>query len=346
MQDPAQGLRPEAIAAFWTWWATVKDRIAVAIADQSLGRSSLVDEISGAVHSLHPDFAWELGPGSTSMHNLTVTPEGNLSLRRLTAQWLASAPPPDKTWEYYASRQPSGQMGLELGGKRFAPEEFRIAYTFDESREKFDVALFHPVFKKSDENIVRHALFLTMDECLGEDDVERWIGRLDASRSVPPNATALPEFRAAVARMRDKVTGDHYTLGQGESRDGRLVIIAVNTALKQIDHLDHVYYLGIAIGLREPDANGLPASSESDALNAAEDRLLERLGANGVQIGRVTWGGRRELHFFVSDPAAAEAAFASWTGDIAPRVASHTIAFDPEWNAAKTGIYAALAPRR
>ena len=51
---------------------------------------------------------------------------------------------------------------LEIGGKRFAPDEFRIASSFDESRERFDVVLFHPQFKKSDEKLVRQVLFLTL----------------------------------------------------------------------------------------------------------------------------------------------------------------------------------------
>lgn len=298
------------------------------------------------MHALHPDIAWELGPGRSSRHNLTVTAEGNLVLRRLTEQWLRSAPPADPTWEFYASRQASAPMGLDIGGKRFNPDEFRIASTYDESRERFDVVLFHPQFAKSDDRLVRNVLFLTMDECLGEDDVERWIGSLEPARSAPRGAVSLVEFVSRLAEMRGKTTGDRYTLGQGQSRDGRPVIVAVNSALKQIDHLDHVYYLGIAIGLLAPDANGLPAPGESEELNAAEDRLADRLGANGVQIGRVTWGGRRELHFFVRDPAAAEAAFAAWTAELAPRAASHTLAYDPEWQASKTGIYAALAPRR
>ena len=346
MQDPAQGLRPEDLTRFWSWWSTAKDRIAAAIADRSLGRSPLVDEISANVHALHPDIAWELGRGRTAMHNLTVTVEGNLLLRRLTEQWLRSSPPPDQTWEYHASRQASAPMGLEIGGKRFAPDEFRIASSFDESRERFDVVLFHPQFKKSDEKLVRQVLFLTLDECLGEDDVERWIGSIDSAKSAPGGAVPLLQFVAQVAGMRGKATGEQYTLGQGESRDGRPVIVSVNTALKQIDRLEHVFHLTAVIALRQPDGNGLPSSDEAEKVNEAEDRLLAELGDNAVQIGRVTWPGRREIHLFVRDPSAAEAVVTSWSAQSALWSCTHTIGFDPAWTAAKSGIYAALAPRR
>ena len=345
MTDATEGLKPDALDRFWKWWATARDRVAAAIADQSLGSSPIVQEISTAVHNLHPDFAWELGPGRSAMHNLTVTPEGNLELRRLTAQWLASAPPPDTTWEYYASRQPSAPLGLDIGGTRFSPDEFRVAYSYDDSRERFDVELYHPLFGKAGQDVVRHVLFLTLDERLGEDDVERWIGRLDATASAQPSAVSLIDFTSVIAGALEKVTGERFTLGQGQSRDGKPVFVTINMALKQIDHLDHVFHLAAVMALREPDANGLPASQEGQQLDRAEDSLLAALGANAVQLGRVTWAGRREIHFFVRDPASASVAVAAWTEQIRPWSASHTLAYDPGWSAAKTGIYAALAPR-
>lgn len=222
MNDPAQGLTPQALGAFWTWWMSSKDRVAAAIAERSLAGSPVVEEISAAVHALHPGLAWELGPGRASRHNLTVTPEGNLVLRRLTAQWLASAPVPDQTWEYYASRQPSSVMTLDIGGKLFAPDEFRVAYAFDDSRERFDVQLFHPRFKKSDANLVRQALFLALDECLGEDDVERWIGSLEPATSVPGNAIALADFVSAVARATARRGALHPRTGSLPRRTPRL----------------------------------------------------------------------------------------------------------------------------
>jgi len=345
MDDPAAGLRPEAVRQFWTWWTSAKDPVAAAIADRSLGSSPLVGEISAAVHGLHPELAWELGPGRHSMHNLTVTAEGNLALRRLSQQWLDSAPAPDQTWEYYASRQGGQPLGLEIAGMRFAPDDFRIAYKFDQSRERFDVVLFHPLFKKAGDNVMRNALFLTLDQCLGEDDVERWVGSVDGSKSPPSEGAGLQDFITAVAKARSTATGESFTLGQGSTADGKPVFIMVNTALKQIDHLEHIHHMAIAIALREPNANGLPHDEEAQRLNAVEDDLLGSLADNAVQIGRVTWGGRRELHFFVRDPAGAEAATSAWKERIKPWLASHAVYFDPAWTAAKSGIYAALAQR-
>ena len=346
MLPQPEGLRPDALAAFWQWWSSVKEHVAAAIANRTLGQSPLVEYITTAVHNLSPDLAWELGPGRSSQHNLTVTAEGNLLVRRLAAQWLAAAPPPDPTWEYHDNRQASSHLHLEMGGHRFAPEDFAIGAIYDENRERFGVVLFHPEFGKADDRLSHQAAFLTLDQLLGEDDVERWIGTIDALKSPPPSAVSLDQFKHAVEEARAKATGDHFVLGEGTSREGKRVIIATNEALKQIDHLDHVYHLKIAIDLRAPDANGFPADAEAGRLNAFEDQLETALDENAVHIGRATWAGRREIHLFVRDPAAASAAVDAWRQQLQPWRATSEIAYDPEWSAAKTGIYSMLAPRR
>lgn len=321
--------------------------MAAAIADGTLGGSPVVGHITTAVHNLHPALAWELGPGRAARHNLTVTPEGDMALRRLTAQWHASAPPPDETWEYHPCRQRTEPLlGLEIQGVRFSPEEFRVAFAFDDTRERFDVTLHHPVFKDADAGIVHHALFLTVDEALGEDDVERWIGALEPAAAAPSGAVGISEFVAAVDRARGVATGERFSLAQGQARDGKPVILMVNMALKQIDHLDHVFHLTVVVPLRDADRNGLTTNTEAQGLNAAEDALLGTLGDNAIQLGRVTWGGRREMHFYVRDPAAADAATRAWEASSAPWKPSHTMTFDPRWNASREGIYSMLAPRR
>jgi hypothetical protein len=339
-----EDLSEQSLVAFWTWWGSAKDRIAAAIDSQSLSEA-VVDEITNAVHALNAGFAWELGPGRASRHAFTITPEGNLSLRRLTARWLSSAPPADPTWEYYGSRQADPRLGLEIHGHRFSPEEFKVAYRFDESRERFDLELHHPRFKGLQEEIVMQVAYLTLDETLGEDDVERWMGELRTVPSKSPGSSSLEEFLKAVETARKRVTGEQFTLGQGQSRDGHPVVLMVNSALKQIDNLEHVHHLVVVIALRDPSPNGLPSNSESEPLNSAEDDLLASLGVNAIQIGRVTWAGRREIHFFVGDPGAAESRVAAWTERLTPWSATHMLTYDPGWAAAKEGIYAALAPR-
>src|SRR5262247_791243 len=106
---------------FWAWWTGAAPRIAQASDSRTV--AELVVEISGAVHAINPGLAWELGPGRSGKHAFTLSPEGDIELRRLTERWLQSAPPPD-VWEYFPARQPARELTLEMAGQRFDSDEW------------------------------------------------------------------------------------------------------------------------------------------------------------------------------------------------------------------------------
>ena len=92
------------IRDFWGWWPANRDRIAAAISGQGFDKK-LIADISRAVSTIHPAIGWELSPGRSAQHAFCVSPEGNAELRPAALTWLASAPPADATWEFYASKQ-------------------------------------------------------------------------------------------------------------------------------------------------------------------------------------------------------------------------------------------------
>jgi hypothetical protein len=55
------------IGDFWTWWPGNHHRIAAAITARAFD-DGLVEDMSGAVRTIHPGMAWELGPGRTAEH--------------------------------------------------------------------------------------------------------------------------------------------------------------------------------------------------------------------------------------------------------------------------------------
>src|SRR5688572_23627857 len=116
--DPAAS-----IDAFWQWWATDRDRIAEAIADESVQK--WVQPISERVRAIDPRLAWELSKGSAAQHALVVTPEGDPAVRHQARLWLAQAPARDMVWEYFAARQPGPLGSLVLDGLTVDLSEFR-----------------------------------------------------------------------------------------------------------------------------------------------------------------------------------------------------------------------------
>jgi hypothetical protein len=288
---------------------------------------------------------WVIGRGRSSQHALILTSEGDLSIRRLTAAWLRSAPPPDEGWEYHAARPPAPHLDLEIDGREFSPADFCIAYEYDDGPERFDVALYHPRFDLTPDDVRRQVALLALDQFLGEDEVERWLGTVDVALAPPAGAVPLDEFRTEVGQRRSSATGHRFSLGHGLDQRGSPAVLMFNTALKQIDHLDHVFHLAVFFRLHDPRPDGLPGGDEAERLNEVEDQLLEELGDNGLLIGRLTLAARREIHFYVCDPEAAEQSIAGWRAQADAWGVNHSIEPDPAWSFVEDGFYRPLAPR-
>src|SRR5207302_961130 len=161
MATEPDGLAPESLERFWAWWATARDRLAAAFGKQTVSRQ-IAQEITDAVDFVHPSLLWELGPGREARYALTLCPEGDLSVRRLTAAWLRSAPPPDEAWEYHAARQPAPSLDVQIDGHEFPATEFTISYQYDDGRERFRVAVYHPQFDGIPDDVRRQVALLVL----------------------------------------------------------------------------------------------------------------------------------------------------------------------------------------
>ena len=292
---------------FWTWWASGRDRVAAAITGGGFD-NRLVEDISRAVRTIHPQMAWELAPGRTAEHAFCLSSEGNHEVRQAALRWLATAPPPDATWEYHASKQASATlMGLEVAGTRFDLEEMRAIASWDESRFRLDVRLWHPSFEKAPEPVRLQAAFVFLDQLLGEDDVERWIGQIDVL-DAPTGGRTPEELRAEVDRHRSESPGEAtWILGQMDRPEGPMFVTA-NAALKRIDHPFDDYYAQISLVFD----GGLPQDEIADALNREEDDLLPRFEGLAIFAARTTESGKRTLHFVTEDTDKLRPAIDAW----------------------------------
>jgi hypothetical protein len=293
---------------FWAWWPTARDRIAEAIATTGFGER-LVDEISRAVNGIDPRMAWQLAPGQTATHAFCISPEGNAELRQVAIRWLAAAPPADGTWEYHASKPAAPQLtALEIGGRRFDLAATRVVDAWDPVRRRVDVKLWHPAFAGAPDPVRMQAGFLFLDNLLGEDEVERWIGEIefDAAAAEGREPAGLT---AEIARRRAEPSGDEtWVLGEGTT-GGQPEIVLADAGLKRIDHpfADHHVTIAVLYG-----ADRFPTDAEAAVLNAEEDDLVRRLGDVAILAGRTTVPGRRTLHFVAADPDAMRPSIDPW----------------------------------
>ena len=311
---------------FWTWWAGARGRIEQAIETGSFDRK-LVDEVSKAVQSVDPRLAWEFSAGRGSKHALTLSPEGNPMSRPAAVAWLAAAPPADDTWHYFASRQPSPttEGAFEVGGEHVKVSDMRAITTWDPTRRRLGVRLWHPVFGRAEEGLRQQVSFLFLDDLLGEEDVERWIGEIEVL-DAPISGRTPEELRAEVTRRAAEPPEGTWILGELADHRGQITIVTADAALKRIDLPLADQHVAISIGL-----DGMPDDVLAATLNAEEDRLARLLEGAATFAARTTTSSERVLHFVAEDLDLVRAGIDAWAPDAPDWRVKVNFQHDPTW---------------
>jgi hypothetical protein len=198
-------------------------------------------------------------------------------------------------------------------------------------RELVHVVLHHPAFAMATEEQRNRAALLTLDNLLGEDGVEKWIGSIETSVPPLPGGKPLEELAAAIDALAGAATGERFAILEGRTAGGRPAVSTVNLALKRVDHLLMDLHLAVTVPLREPTSRGLTTNEEAASLNALEDELFEALGADAVYIGRETGDGARVMHFHVATVGPAEERVRERMGRHPNRGIRLRVEADPAW---------------
>jgi len=319
--SPEDGIR-----AFWDWWQEARVRLEAAIESRALEPS--IGEITAHVNAIDSGMAWELGPGLTARHAFTLSSEGNIALRPLAQRWLMAAPEPDASWEYHPARLPDSGFDLQIEGRALATDDYRLGMHVDETRRRVDVEIFHPQHAEMPEGQRLMSIFLFLDHLLGEDDVERWLGRIQLAPEEPAASERAESLLEEVERLRAMPADTAFTVMQGVDAKGQPVFATVNLAIKRIDHLFADRHAAITIRL----TTGWPPSpAEFERLEGAEDDLLARIEGTAIWIGRVTKPGVRVVHLIAEDGAAAEKAVEAWRKSNPDVPATAAWETDPKW---------------
>ena len=138
---------------------------------------------------------------------LVVSPEGSAEVRPIAIAWHRSAPPPDATWSTTRRASPASRRTLQVAGATVELADMRAVTSWDETREVVSVRLWHPAFDPCRRTSARQISFLFLDNLLGEDDVERWIGAIEIDPSAQAGRTPA-ELVAEVRRQAESATGD------------------------------------------------------------------------------------------------------------------------------------------
>jgi hypothetical protein len=211
LRNAFSGGRPEPIEftfkrrvmAFWTWFAEVADRFHQAMDERRGGE--LTEEVSEAVDRCLPGMAWVFGPGENpGEHSFTLSGEGVQFKQLLAHHWLQLAPKING-WVFYADRQPTSEPGgftIRMDNLDFGVLEFWVTPEIDEENEFVDLTVWHPLAEKADEGLCHTALFLVLDEILGEMGTCRWIGSIEFNQKKLAESMPISELKEFVEITR------------------------------------------------------------------------------------------------------------------------------------------------
>ena len=123
------------------------------------------------------------------------------------------------------------------------------------------------------------------------------------------------------------------------SREGRALIARFNEGVREgAGHPNYGIQVGVAVPLKNPDANGFPSVDETKQLDAVEDELISLAGDRALLVGVITTSGMREFVLYTG--------IGDWIPqfhkDLQARIDHHEVQMmaqhDPEWRIYKTFV--------
>ncbi|MBL8932769.1 MAG: DUF695 domain-containing protein [Kineosporiaceae bacterium] len=325
----------EAVIGFWRWWDQHADEVAGALSN---GHSHAVEGMVGPqVARIHPDLAWEVGAGREAAYLLVVSSDGSPELRTLAERWRRAGPPDGAVWQFRPARQrdrTAFRPGNEItaGGRAVELSTIVAQATPDDRRCRLDVSIYHPRFFEMPEQARVHLSFMVLDWALGEDDVERWLGAVEAVTVEPIDPFPVARLAEVVQQAAQGWSGDRWALMEGWHGDRRL-LAAIRHPLHRVDHPLFDQHVEIRLPYRDLLPDGLPGEQAVVDLKAFQDSVTERLGASALLVGHETSSGERLMHLYGDSTASVVPLIEAMLGAYSAGSGSVRGEPDPSWHA-------------
>ncbi|WP_104116317.1 DUF695 domain-containing protein [Arthrobacter sp. B1805] len=286
------------VAAFWQWWADDGEDL-LTTATRAGDFDAYVDVVTRRVKAIARGLEWETRAGTDAEHALCVSSGGDPSLRPIAERWYRASPPRTRRWEFIPARSAKPDMldsTITYRGRTFDLSRTKVHVATTPAGYGFMVSVHNPGFTGQWDD--EYGLCVLMLEwLLGEDDVERWVRRIDCIAydvvdSIP--ASELPDRVAALARTLPE---PGWLLMQGTLGGGETILVRVLRPLRWIDHPRFDLHTALRASF-EADAQGLPTPESSEALDGLEDALVRAMGARGMLVAVESSKGIRTFHFY------------------------------------------------
>ena len=286
----------EAIAAFWEAWSPLQTRLEEELVDGRYGEGTT--ELTELTEAIDPDLEWDLMPGQEAVYALCLSAAADPGLRPLTERWRRAGPAPDTIWEYHPARiavEPAAVMVGEIG---IHPRDATVVMEPDLSTEELNLTVGHPDFGRMDETLQLQVVFRLLDDLLGEDGMEFWVGSVDVVPHPLPWGIPFLDLAREVGRQAAAATGRQWEMMHQEDLELGESRLFINRALKRLDFLDMVFIVTVSIETSGP---------EDPLVRRVEEDLASRLQAEGVIFAHRIFDAFTVIYAY-ADPAVTDAA--------------------------------------
>ncbi len=241
----------QAITAFWEGWPALRPALEEELAEGRYGEATA--ELSDLISAIHPALEWDLGPGRSAEHAFCLSSAADPGLRSLTERWYRDSPPADRAWEYHPARIAVEPNPVTVGALSIDPFEVTMVVEPDLVTEELDLTIGHRDFGLMDEALQLLVVFRLLDDLLGEDRAEFWVGSVDVVPHSLPWGMPFLGLAEEVDRWADAATGQQWEMIPKEDDELGESRAFVNRALKRLHFLEMVDIVMVSIETSGPE---------------------------------------------------------------------------------------------
>jgi len=316
---------------FWSWWAGARDSAAALFdAGDTAGLRQLVEP---RARDYHRELAWHVGPGTTARLMLVLSGARHPALRGVAERWRMAGPADDVQWEYHAAfpAEPAAfATRVQVGELEIDPAVATAQAHADDRRFRLDVDVHHPSFAQLGELARSRVANVLVGWALGEDETDRWIGKISATADRPLDSVPVAMLSAVTAQLAVRWGGERWATLEGSFDDMRL-IAEVRHPLHRVDHPLFDEHIAVRLPYSDALPDGLPTEGAMAELKAFEEILLSRLRSDALLVAQQTASGERLLHFYADSASRRAYAIRGLLGRYLGPLATVHAEYDPGW---------------
>ena len=175
-------------AIFWHWFQANESRLF----DFEKDREKIFDELGMQLHRIRPELTFEFGPQHDGKREFVISADGIKDAFPAVIA-LADAAPSLSRWKITKFRPRRGfQSPVTINGFRLAPDQVR--FTIAPDGDKAGLTLFIDGYNPTERYKFASAVYLMLDQTLGEYDVETKVGIIELETASAPSRSVKQPF--------------------------------------------------------------------------------------------------------------------------------------------------------